>query len=172
MDLDTQKVDHIARDYIQNGQGTIDITVAYASGSPLDETRVRHRAEGLRQMLAERGVKDTKTSFVAVNDAQRAGIAVMSWPSIAAAAPKGCTERIPGTYGAETIYEVRKYKMGCEMQASISKMIADPSDLRGRAGAMDEDSRRQGAVVEGYKSGKPNVKLQGMNASTIGGSQQ
>jgi type IV pilus biogenesis protein CpaD/CtpE len=48
-------------------------------------------------------------------------------------------------------------------------MVVRPDDLMGRAGAPDGDSRRQGALIEQYRSGTPNEKFESGNASEVGG---
>jgi hypothetical protein len=50
-------------------------------------------------------------------------------------------------------------------------MVVQPSDLMGHAGTAQNESRREGAVTENYKSGKPNEPLKNAyTASTVGGS--
>jgi hypothetical protein len=54
------------------------------------------------------------------------------------------------------------------VKTAMSRMIVDPSDMKGRAGTQNNDSRRLGATVETYKSGKPNEPMKGFQASKVG----
>jgi type IV pilus biogenesis protein CpaD/CtpE len=47
-------------------------------------------------------------------------------------------------------------------------MIADPSDLLGKANPPVADSQRNGILIDNYRQGKPSEPLKGFTASSIG----
>jgi type IV pilus biogenesis protein CpaD/CtpE len=73
-----------------------------------------------------------------------------------------------GYVAAGSVQDVDRYEMGCETKNAMAQMIARPDDLMGNAGLPNDDSRRQGTMVEKYKAGTPNPELKGYNASDIG----
>jgi pilus biogenesis lipoprotein CpaD len=166
--LDTSRVNIIADAYVRNGRGPLSLTLSSLAGSAQQASDARKQGARYKEAFASYGVPDLKISYVTIEDPAYAGLAVVAYKSLVASPPKECG-RIPGYQGSDTLQNMDQYDIGCETQSVMSRMIADPSDLMGKAGTPNEDSRRQGAAVEKYKSGKPNDKLNGLSASTIGG---
>ena len=165
--VDADKVSLVAADYLRNGKGKMDITMSYRSGDPLKEIEIRQQGRNYQDAFARNGVKNVRVDYVAMTDAAYVGQAVISYPAVVAMAPQGC-RRIPGYQGADNIDEMEKYRIGCDTQTALSRMVAHPGDLEGNAGVPEGDSRRQGSVVEKYKAGTQNTPLQGLSASSIG----
>ena len=165
--VDAQRVNAIADQFVKTGKGKITLTVSYVPGRQTEEAANRY-GNAYRQAFKKRGVADVAVVTVPVADAQYAEKIVTTYKAVVAVPPEGC-RRIPGYQGTESLNDgAEQYQFGCEIKANISKMIADPSDLLGRAGSQDGDSRRSGAVVESFKAGTPNQKMQGMQASGVG----
>lgn len=167
--LDSDAINGIASDYSRNGRGKVSLTLSYDASGAGAQMRAKKQATHWLNAFRQNGVNDMEVDYVAMTDSAYAGQAIVSYTALVASPPKDCG-RIPGYQGAETLAGAEGYGIGCETAAMLSKMVADPSDLMGKAGTPDDDSRRQGAVVENYKLGKQNQKLQGMNASAIGSS--
>ena len=170
--LDAKRVDplriHVIADhYLRNGKGKMNLMVSWLSGDVGREAAAQKQGSTWKYAFEQNGVNDISVDTVAIDDRKFADKIVITYRSLVAMAPKGCG-RLPGYQGAETVETMDKYQVGCETQAAISRMIVDPSDLMGKSGAQDNDSRRSGALVEPYRVGTPNQPMKGYQASTIG----
>lgn len=161
------KIDMIADDFRQNGEGSIRAVMGYLAGNPLQEAEVKRQGNAYKKAFANAGVENLQVEYVGVSEKARTGYAVFSYPAMVAHAPADCAP-ITGYDGADSRSVADGYAFGCESKTIISKMISRPADLLGRAGMPDGDSRREGTIVEKYKSGTPNAKMQGVNASALG----
>jgi len=160
----------IADDYKRDGKGDgLSLVFSYAAGDPQDKAVAEKHARAWRALFVKHGVAQVKTEYVEMTDPQYLGRAIVSYTALSAEAPKDCG-RITGYQGADVLESGEKYGMGCESETALSKMVVDPSDLMGKGGTPDDDSRRDGALVEKYKAGTPNPKMQGMSASSVGSS--
>lgn len=165
--VDRERVDMIADDYAHTGRSDMAIVVSYLKGHPRNEVEAEARGRALQKAFTDAGVKRLRVDYAPVTDDAYAGQALVTYTAVAARPPEDCTS-ITGHNGADTLERMHKYQIGCANKEYLSKMIVNPEDLLGRSGVPDGDSRRQGTIVEKYKSGTPNEKLEGMNASTVG----
>lgn len=157
----------IADDYHRNGRGKMAVVVSYVRANPAARIKAEQQGVKIAKAFADKGVRNLKVNMVAVNTANHAEQAVVSYMAVTAMAPKNCT-RMPGYNGSDTLDSSLEYGYGCETQMAISKMIVNPEDLLGRDGTPDGESRRHGTVVEKYKSGTQNGPLAGqINASDV-----
>lgn len=163
-----EAVAEIADDYRATGKSRAMLLLPYLQGNPVNKVAARHRGDMYKRAFAARGVKAVDVSYQPVATADEAKIGVLSYMALAAVAPDDCTP-MTGYNGADTLADDGKYKIGCEMKTAVSRMIVQPSDLLGTAGTPQNESRREGAVVEKFKAGKPNPPLQNTyNASAVG----
>lgn len=161
--INFESVEIIAKDYAMNGEGPMRLVIPYQPGNPLE--KVAAEAEGARyqRAFAAKGVKDFRISYTATVGPK--AMAVISYMALAAEPPRNC-HHIPGYYGADAMKDVAgKRDIGCEIKSAQAHMIARPADLLGMPGVPQDDSRRQGAVVEKYKAGVRNTELGGLTAS-------
>jgi pilus biogenesis lipoprotein CpaD len=165
--VDKAQVENIAADYARTGKGKVTVLVSYLDGNPVNEIKARQRGNAYKNALQRSGLSTVEVNTVSVATPPDAGQAIISYHALTASAPKNC-DRITGYQGGDTLDNMKKYPIGCETKSILSQMIADPSDLMGKAGTEKDDSRRAGATVETYKTGTPNQPLKGMQASTIG----
>lgn len=165
--VDPARVNIIADDFQRNGQGLLRAVISYDAASPLNAISAEKQGKMMKKSFAHRGVSDLDISYVAVTDNADAGKAVLSYSVVTALPPGECTVPMPGSAGTEKLENALDYKIGCETKVAISKMIAEPRDLEGRTGTPDGDSRRQGAVSEKYRSGKPNEPIKGLSSSEV-----
>jgi type IV pilus biogenesis protein CpaD/CtpE len=166
--VDKAKIAILADDYRINGRGGARLVMPYLSGHPLEEVSARTRGRAYQDALSGKGIAPVTVDYIAVDDPKLADAAVLSYKAQVALPPEGCRS-LTGHDGGDTMEGLRHYRMGCETQTAISKMIVQPSDLQGRGGLGDTPARREGAVVEDYTAGKKNAPLQGMSASSVGG---
>ncbi len=164
--LDEDQMDAIGDDFRRNGKGEATLVMSFMQGID-NEVAAKAHGNRIKKALAAEGIKNVKIDYVPVDNEDFAGKAILSYDSTVAAAPEGCG-RLTGYQGAETMESMRDYQFGCENMSIISQMVSRPEDLMGTSGAPDGDSRRHGILVERYKSGTPNPRLEGMNASEVG----
>lgn len=164
---DPARAEVIAESYRRNGRGPLSMTASYRADDQRDSAAVRKGGAAWRGLLLKNGIPAVNVDYVAVSDPAFADRAVLSWAATVASAPKDCG-RIPGYQGAEDMSYAEKYSFGCETDAMIARQLSNPDDLRGRAGAPGNDAKRDGTLVDKYRSGTPNPKLQGINASSVG----
>jgi type IV pilus biogenesis protein CpaD/CtpE len=165
--VDKEQVETITADYARTGKGKISVLVSYLDGNPVNEIKARQRGNAYKSAFQRRGIPKVEVNTVSVATPTDANQAIISYHALTASAPKNC-DRLTGYQGGDTLDNMRTYPIGCETKSILSQMIADPSDLMGKAGTAKDDARRAGAVVEPYKAGTPNQPLKGMQASTIG----
>lgn len=165
--VDTAVVRAAAEDWRQNGKGNVMLVAAYLSGNPMNEMAVKKVGAAYKQAFAENGVGAVQVDYVPVTDPAQTEYVILSYTATMALPPTEC-RRMTGYKGADSLQDVEGYKFGCETKSALSRMIANPDDLLGREGAAEDDARRQGGVVEKYKTGEPNDKLDGINASSVG----
>lgn len=165
--VDGAAVNSIADDYDRNGRGQVMMVVTYLQGNPLNELEAKKQAGAYKAALAKRDVNDVKIDYVGVTDKSQNGQAIVSYLAMTALPPSNCGP-ITGYQGADQLTDVHDYAFGCETKTALSKMISRPDDLRGRAGTPDDDAKRQGAMVEKYRTGTPNEPMEGVSASEIG----
>lgn len=157
---DAERLDTIAKNILNNGRGEVSLTIPYLKG---DIPAAGRKGAMYIEEFGKRGVKiwGGSISLTLVPDKKYANKAVLVYPAMVALPAKGC-KRIPGYQGADTLDTAQAYDFGCEHQAVLSKMIADPSDLLGRDDAgQDGDSARNAVVIEAHKTGKPNGPMGG-----------
>lgn len=165
--VDMAVTESIAIDYKKRGDGPLEIVMPYLAGQPMSELDARKQAESYKMAFAKYGVPNAAIALAPVDQPSQLKTGGVHYPVLAALGPEGC-RAMTGLEGAETLYDVKNYQMGCEVKDAMTQMIADPSDLRGKTGSSEASSRRLGTAVENYMAGKKNEKLDGMNASTVG----
>mgnify|MGYP003388102039 CR=1 FL=1 len=165
--VDPGRLDIVANNINKNSKGAVTVTVSYLTGDLVRPRVAEIQGASYKDALEARGITNVSVVTVPVTDAQYAGKAILAYRALTASTSKDCG-RIPGYQGTDNLDAADHYQFGCDMQSAMSKMVADPSDLMGKAGTEDNDSRRAGATVETYASGKPNTPLKGFQASSIG----
>ena len=165
--VDLARVNILSDDYQRNGEGGMRLIVSYLNNGRDALVTAQKQGEAYRKAFAHRGVSSLDISYVATSVQEEAGVGLVSYTVLAALPPEKCKIPIPGSQGSETVDNAMAYEIGCENQAALSRMISQPRDLEGRGGTPDGDSRRQSEVVEKYRSGEPNEKIEGFNASEI-----
>lgn len=166
--LDHSKVDAIVRHYKRHGNGPVSLTVAYPAGDAAAEKTARGQGTALARYLRESGIDAVKTDFVQIAPEAYQSQAVLGFVALGAQPPKNCAVPIPGHTGDSSLGDMDAYLIGCETSTNLSKMLAHPEDLTGRAGVAPSESRRQGAVIENHRSGTRNPPLRGYTASGMG----
>ncbi len=125
-----------------------------------------------KRILQDFGVNNIDIKMLAKNNYKESNpqlkITYNAWKT---AAPVGCEGMyMPGAYGGEVPEYSLKYKMGCNTETVIGKMVVRPKDLAGTEGLPKGDSRREGTIVENYKSGTVNERMEGISVNDTGGS--
>ncbi len=170
---DTKRLKEIANHYNKTSDGVMTLELHYSSRIKGQAERAVQTASKYKRLMREYGVRNTNVEMIPHSDgSQKVAEIKLSYKAWKTDAPVGCDpNHIPGYHGAEGPEAVNDYKMGCEIETYLSKMVVRPKDLAGTEGIDDGDSRREGNVVENYKTGEPNEPLGGLEASNVEGSQ-
>lgn len=161
--VDPNHVNIIADAYLRNGRGPLSLTLSHL---PSEASSIRQQGAIYKRVFEKQGVRSMKIDYVSMDSPDNAGKAVVAYRALTAQPPEGCG-RIPGHQGSENLQAMEQYTVGCETQAAMARQIAHPADLLGKAGTPDEDSKRLGTMVDPYRAGVRNPKMEGMNASEI-----
>ena len=162
MRVDDQSVDMVLSDYRDNGNGPVRLVVPFAPGNPLNKLAAEAQGTQYKKVFESRGLKDFRVSYTATANPNAMG--VISYEALAAEAPRNC-HHMPGYYGADKLADGEQHNFGCEMLTAESQMLARPGDLMGTSGLPEDDGKRQGGLVEKYRTGVVNPALQGLKAS-------
>src|SRR3990172_2901692 len=162
--IDPARVNVIADGFVRNARGGMTLAVSYPSGDSARKDSARKQGDAYKKSFEQRGASNISVVTVPVAHQQYTGRVLVTYKALAAVAAKDCNP-LPGHKGADNMEAVDQYKFGCETQTAMGRMVADPSDLLGKAGTQKNDSRRSGATVESYKAGTPNQSMQGLQAS-------
>ncbi|MBI3440776.1 MAG: hypothetical protein HY052_03060 [Proteobacteria bacterium] len=166
--VDMASVSRIADHFIQTGKGEMVLTIPYLPGYPSSADRAEQRGSDYKKAFRQRGVSAFSVVTVPVKDRKYMSKAVVTYSAMTATPSEGCSA-LPGGQGADNMETIDEYRFGCDMQTALSRMIVDPSDLLGKAGTQNNDSRRSGPIIDPYKAGTPNQQMKGYQASGIGG---
>jgi type IV pilus biogenesis protein CpaD/CtpE len=163
--VDKASVQAIAAKILHNGDKVdVTLTVPYLSSGYAAAVKL---GNAYKSAFAKEGVTHFSVALVQMTDSKDTGKAVVSYQGLVASQPDGC-KLLPGSghQGTGTMEDAQGYQYGCETQANLSKMIADPSDLLGKSPVTAADSNRNGPLAETFLSGKPNGAMGGMSASS------
>jgi type IV pilus biogenesis protein CpaD/CtpE len=105
------------------------------------------------------GVKNVTTRIMPVSGHGTASAVEISFATVKAQPPAGCTV-MPGVEDRGT-FIASDYKSGCTVDTLLSRQIARPADLKGREGLDAANGRRQTNIVESYRAGVGNSSLGG-----------
>ncbi|MGM0421565.1 MAG: CpaD family pilus assembly lipoprotein [Pseudomonadota bacterium] len=157
----------IADDYKKTDETGLRVLVSYPEDISGAKAEANVLARKYSHVLKDKGVNNLDVETVPSGHASYDSRVLVSYKGLKAVAPEDCP-RITGISGAESVHDVKSYKIGCEHMRSVSKMVSDPKDLLGRSGARDGDARRAGTVVERYRSGEEFEPLDTTSASGLG----
>lgn len=162
--VDLKHVAVISRKVLRNGNGDVTLTIPYAQGGFV---KAGDLGAAYKSAFAAKGVTHVTVQYVAMDDNQDTDHAVISFRGLVAKQAEDCG-RIPGYQGTEDMDNFDGYQYGCETQANMAQMVADPADLMGQENASEANSRRNGAIIEPYMLGTPNQPIKGISASDVG----
>lgn len=166
-DLTAADYDQMAEHYSRYGASEAEVIVAYDPRSKKNTAMMASdQLHKISDELARRGVHDMKSSILAVENSGDHSEMVIGYNSVTAQAPDDC-DLMPGYESGQAEADIESdYKLGCTMKTMVSRQIAHPQDLAGRASDTQGDGRRAGVVVETYRTGARNRGLSGSYSST------
>ena len=168
---DENLVRAVAADYAKRGEGGITLQMRHQEGNKHLTRQARHAGESYLYLFEKYGIDNTRIEMVPLpNHGKNTADLVVNYNAWKLSAPDGCgPERMPGFYGAEGGDKIGAYKIGCETETYLSRMVSNPRDLKGRGGLPDGDAAREGEMQQNYRTGVPNEPLEGLSSSDIGG---
>ena len=163
--LDSKAIDAIARDYQNNANGALDLSITYNPNSKsFTAMNAIHALGHIKEDFQSKGVKNITTHTIPVEQ----GVATLmySYDILRAQAPSDCTP-MPATNINNTTRFIGDYKFGCGVETALSKQIANPADLHGNATLDQRDARRESMVIEEYSKGVPRERLDGIERDSL-----
>ena len=171
MPADENIVRAVAADYAKRGEGGVTLEMRYQEGDKRLERQARRAGEDYLFLFEKYGVENTMIEMVPLpNHGKKAADLVVTYNAWKLSAPDGCGPgHMPGYYGAEGGDKIRDYKIGCDTETYLSRMVSNPNDLKGRSGLPGGNAAREGDMQQNYRTGVPNEPLEGLSSSDIGG---
>lgn len=164
-DLTAVQFDEMADHYSRYGSGQAEIIVGYdprsKKNTAMTATDNLHRVS---DELSKRGVKNIKGSIQALEGSGDQAAMIIGYTSVTAQPPEDC--RMMQGYEVSQAAIDPDYEMGCSVETFVSRQVAHPADLAGRAPDTDADGRRTGIMVEPYRSGKLPKSISGGESVT------
>ena len=163
--VDDLYISGLARHYNKHGDQPMKITVTYDPKNYRNSAmKANQRGLSIVRRLRAKGVRDIKMDILPVTGQGDVSRVLVSYDSYTALAPEGCTT-MPGVEDKE-IEPDKEYKLGCTIDTLLAKQVARPKDLAGRANEdTTTDGRSATNIVDVYRSGAKNEKLDGESAS-------
>lgn len=156
--LDKATLSAIATDYLEQGDGPLDIVVTYnPSARGNSAMMASDNAARISQTLGHMNVNNVNIEILPIHHAS-VSKTLISYTAYTAHAPQGCTDFAMIDDSAHENF--RPYELGCSTETYLARQIARPQDLLGRDGDEGvEDGRKRANVVEAYKSRVQNETL-------------
>lgn len=158
--------DQIAAHYTRYGSGQAEVIVGYdphaKNNTAMKASDQLHR---VTSELAARGLKNVKGSIMAIEGSGEISEMIVGYTAITATPPEDC-RMMPG-YETNQAMADFDYKLGCSVETMVSRQIAHPEDLAGRApDSTGGDGRRATGITEPYRTGTPNTAMSGAYSSS------
>lgn len=156
---------NIAAQFSRYGSGELELIVGYdpysKSNTAMRATDNLHR---IKDGLAKRGVHNIKANILAVEHSGDTSEMMVGYRAYSAQAPADCT-MMPGYENTRAMADF-DYKLGCSLETMVSKQVAHPEDLAGRAvPTTPGDGARAAVVVTPYRAGEANGDLGGESST-------
>lgn len=148
--LDARSFGEIAKHYQRTGSGPVYAVIAYNPDVKAGKTDMMQR--DVKTALNQVGLHNSKTVALATNTDYP--FVLVGYDALIASAPDQCKGHdMPGHQTATKMDD--DYPLGCTVTGMMAKQIADPRDLRGRAGVgASADAERGANQVVTYRSGE------------------
>lgn len=155
----------LAHGYKKYGVSPLELTMTYdPAGKQSEESKITSALKALQESLARKGVVNVKTGVIpAAGEPQTL---IVSYDAVKAKAPTNCGV-MPGLEDKATTRFVSEYKLGCGIETMLARQIARPADLRGTGVVGPSDGRRGAIIVEGYRAGTPNERIEGVERDDL-----
>lgn len=164
--VDAAFIESLAEAYRRAGQGALDVTVTYDPRSSINTAmNAGNRAASIARALQGQGISNSNVSTLPVHNQGSDSRVLVSFSKLTSSAPRGCEALMTGV--DDPTYEINEqYRLGCTIEAYRARQTR-PVDLAGRAPPeiTATDGRRSGNIIEPYRAGAKNEKLEGESAS-------
>ena len=156
----------VAHSYKKYGVSPLELTMTYDPNDQKSKTNIVSKAlDELKASLAKKGLTNVKTDIIpAAGEPQTL---IISYDAVTAHAPSNCGT-MPGLRDKKTTRFLNDYKLGCGIESMLAQQIARPADLMGNGSIAEHSDGRRGAiVVEGYRIGAPNERIEGVERDDL-----
>ena len=166
-ELTSEKLAAIAKDYRMNGEGPMSVAVTYDSASTTNtEANATHELARISNTLRAYSVKNVAKEILPAPTTWSVSRTIITYNRLSASMDENCGFN-PGFENREEAGSTelhQDYKYGCTIYTLFAEQLANPEDLKGRAGFEEaNDGRRLENVVEGrgYYGASPFGILEG-----------
>ncbi len=160
---DDQDIQYVADLYKRGGQDSVRIISTYTDGNA---HIAKDNAVSAASRLKALGVRNVSADAISGAD----NVTLANFEMLNVAAHKSCLP-IPGKVKTIDGFGLEGYRLGCEIDNNVGKQIANMADLEGRVPDSgfykDNDGRQAANVVDEYRKGETNPRLQGLSSSDI-----
>lgn len=165
-EVDDAFIAALARHYSKHGNNSMSVVVTYDPRSYRNTAMhaTSHMADIVRS-LREYGVSDVEASVMPVTSQGDQSRMLVSYNAYTAHAPEGCGTTMPGL-NRTPLEDNPNYQLGCAVDTMLARQVSRPADLLG-TGTKDHDTDGRSAanIVDDYRIGAQNPKLEGEQAS-------
>ena len=164
-EITAAKIVGISQYYESHGSGPVDLTVTYDPRSSGNTAMTAsNEVSKLVGAFRKEGLREIKGTILPVNQQGEKSVAIVSFLSYNALAPKDCT--LMEGFEGQNITVAEEYKLGCTVDTVFARQIARPKDLKGRGiSATTTEGRSASNIVDMERSGAPKEALEGETAS-------
>jgi len=166
-ELTSEKLAAIAADYRTNGEGPMSVAVTFDSASTTNtEAQATHELARISNTLRAYSVKNVSKEILPAPSTWSVSKTIITYNRLSADMDENCGF-MPGFENREeagTTELHKEYKYGCTIDTLFAEQLANPEDLKGKAGFEEaNDGRRLENVVEGrgYYGASPFGILEG-----------
>lgn len=160
---DDQDLQYVADLYKRGGQDEVRVISTYTKGNA---QTAKHNALSAAKRLKALGVNNVSADAMpGAKDMTLANLELLN-----VAAHESCLP-IPGKVKSVDGYGLGAYRLGCEIDNQMGKQMANIRDMEGRVPDSgfysDNDGRQAANVIDQYRLGETNPRLEGLNSSEI-----
>ncbi len=159
-------ISDIARHYTKYSDSPMELVVTYDPKSQVNSAMwASNKVSDIAGILRGYGVTNLSAKILPVNLQGEGSQLFVSYYALSARAPKGCDIEMAGIDGdLERLNP--DYKLGCAIDKMTALQVAKPAHLLGRGAVSNVvDGRATSNIIDGYRAGAQNDRLEGLNAS-------
>jgi pilus assembly protein CpaD len=141
------ELDGFLDDFIAQGSGSLDVTVALGEGG---QSRLVRETEAIAKYALARGVSRSMLNIRAVSGGEEGEAIALNYERINVRLPECGDWSKPSPYNPRN---TQYSNFGCADQRNLGLLVANPADLAGAATYERRDATRTALVIRAYRAG-------------------